>query len=181
MTFAPGRTDPRAANPEWGLLPLEVGSPPSCCRCPKEAAQTTNPNPNPPDLGRFAVTKEEKDRGAFKTPTIRNVALTAPYMHDGSQGTLEEVVQWYAKGGHPNPPLSKDIKKLDLSDQEQKDLVAFMKACTGEFPEVEQGRLPRWGARLRPRGFRRAGATAAGAQVYRSASTWRRPLAWSAR
>jgi cytochrome c peroxidase len=95
-----------------------------------------------PDLGRFAVTMEEKDKGAFKTPTIRNVALTAPYMHDGSQKTLEEVVEWYTKGGHPNPQLSDKIKKLDLSAQEKTDLVEFMKACTGEFPKVETGRLP---------------------------------------
>jgi cytochrome c peroxidase len=95
-----------------------------------------------PDLGRYAVTGEDADRGAFKTPTIRNVALTAPYMHDGSQPTLEEVVEWYDKGGHPNPHLSKDIRKLNLSDQEKKDLVEFMEACTGELPEVETGRLP---------------------------------------
>lgn len=95
-----------------------------------------------PDLGRFVVTEDEKDRGAFKTPTIRNVALTAPYMHDGSQKTLKEVVEWYDKGGHPNPHLSDKIKKLDLTEQEQKDLVEFMKACTGEFPKVETARLP---------------------------------------
>lgn len=95
-----------------------------------------------PDIGRMEVTKDEKDRGAFKTPTIRNVALTAPYMHDGSQKTLMEVVEWYAKGGHPNPNLSKDIKKLDLTEQDKADLVAFMEACTGEFPEMERERLP---------------------------------------
>ncbi|MEZ6113336.1 MAG: cytochrome c peroxidase [Pirellulaceae bacterium] len=95
-----------------------------------------------PDLGRFAVTNEEKDRGAFKTPTIRNVALTAPYMHDGSQKTLAEVVEWYAKGGHPNPTLSEAVRKLDLTDQDKADLVAFMEACTGEFPPMETGRLP---------------------------------------
>ena len=95
-----------------------------------------------PDLGRYAVTKDEKDKGAFKTPTIRNVVHTAPYMHDGSQKTLEEVVEWYDKGGHPNPHLSDKIKKLNLSDQEKKDLVEFMKSVTGEFPKVESGRLP---------------------------------------
>ena len=63
-------------------------------------------------------------------------------MHDGSLKTLEEVVEWYAKGGHPNLHLSKDVKKLELSDQDKKDLVEFMKACTGDFPKVEQGRLP---------------------------------------
>jgi cytochrome c peroxidase len=95
-----------------------------------------------PDLGRYAVTKEDKDRGAFKTPTIRNVALTAPYMHDGSQKTLLEVVEHYNKGGDPNPYLSKRIVKLNLTDQEKQDLVAYMEACTGEFPKVQTGRLP---------------------------------------
>lgn len=94
-----------------------------------------------PDLGRFVVTNEEKDKGAFKTPTIRNVTASAPYMHDGSQKTLEEVVEWYAKGGHPNQWLSDKVKKLNLTDQDKKDLVEFMKACTGAFPKVETGRL----------------------------------------
>ncbi len=95
-----------------------------------------------PDLGRFVVTGVEKDKGAFKTPTIRNVAMTGPYMHDGSQKTLEEVVEWYAKGGHPNPHLDEKIKKLDLSDQDKQDLVEFMKAMTGEFPPIAADRLP---------------------------------------
>ena len=95
-----------------------------------------------PDVGRFSETEDEKDLGAFKTPTVRNVALTAPYMHDGSQLTLEEVVDWYDKGGHPNPQLSDKIKKLNLSAQEKADLVAFMRALTGDFPEVERERLP---------------------------------------
>ena len=95
-----------------------------------------------PDLGRFVVTKNEKDTGAFKTPTIRNVALTAPYMHDGSVATLEEVVEWYDKGGHPNAHLSDKIRPLKLSEQDQVDLVEFMKACTGPTPAVETGRLP---------------------------------------
>ena len=95
-----------------------------------------------PDLGRYVVTKQDKDKGAFKTPTVRNVPLTAPYMHDGSQKTLEEVVEWYDKGGHPNDHLSEKIVKLNLTDQEQRDLVAYMKALTGKFPKVETGRLP---------------------------------------
>ena len=95
-----------------------------------------------PDLGRFVVTKAEVDKGAFKTPTVRNVAMTAPYMHDGSQATLEEVVEWYAKGGHPNEWLSEKVKKLDLTDQDKADLVAFMKeGLTGELPKVEEDRL----------------------------------------
>ncbi len=95
-----------------------------------------------PDLGRHAISKVDKEQGAFKTPTIRNIEFTAPYMHDGSQKTLEEVVEWYAKGGHPNPYLSDKIKKLDLTDQDKKDLVAFMKALSGDFPKVQQKRLP---------------------------------------
>ncbi len=97
--------------------------------------------PNP-DLGRFEVTGDEKDKGAFKTPTIRNVALTAPYMHDGSQKTLMEVVEHYAKGGVPNPWLSDKIEKINLTQQEKEDLVAFMEACTGDLQIVERGRLP---------------------------------------
>lgn len=96
-----------------------------------------------PDLGRYEVTKEEKDRGAFKTPTLRNVAMSPPYMHDGSQQTLEEVVDWYDKGGHKNSGLSDKMKVLNLTDQEKADLVAYMvEGLAGDFPVVNQGRLP---------------------------------------
>jgi len=96
-----------------------------------------------PDLGRFVVTGDEKDRGAFKTPTARNASLSGPFMHDGSQATLEDVVDWYNQGGHPNPHLSDKVKKLDLTDQEKQDLIAFMKdGLTGAFPAVEPARLP---------------------------------------
>jgi len=96
-----------------------------------------------PDWGRFDVTGDEADRGAFKTPTLRNVAQTAPYMHDGSQQTLAEVVAWYNQGGHPNPWLDERIVPLGLTDQQQADLVAFMEALTGRLPKVETGRLPK--------------------------------------
>lgn len=95
-----------------------------------------------PDLGRFVISNVEAEKGAFKTPTIRNVALSAPYMHDGSQKTLEEVMAWYDKGGHPNQWLDPKVKKLDLTDQEEQDIVEFMKACTGDFPKIETARLP---------------------------------------
>ena len=62
----------------------------------------TSDSPEDIDMGRFAETNNDKDRGAFKTPTVRNVSLTGPYMHDGSQKTLLEVIEWYAKGGHAN-------------------------------------------------------------------------------
>lgn len=95
-----------------------------------------------PDMGRFTETKVEKDKGAFKTPTIRNVALSAPYMHDGSMATLEEVVEHYNKGGDKNRWLSDKIVPLKLTPQEKIDLVEFMRACTGTFPSVSSGRLP---------------------------------------
>ncbi len=95
-----------------------------------------------PDLGRYTETKIEKDKGAFKTPTIRNVALSAPYMHDGSLATLEEVVEHYNKGGDKNKWLSDKMTPLNLTAQEKTDLVEFMRACTGTFPHVSSARLP---------------------------------------
>ena len=85
-----------------------------------------------PDEGRFIVTKNPADWGAFKTPTLREVARTAPYMHDGSMATLEEVVDLYDKGGLPNKNLDKTLRKLNLTAQEKKDLIAFLHALSGE-------------------------------------------------
>lgn len=82
----------------------------------------------PPDPGRFAVTKREADRGKFKTPTLRGVALAGPYMHDGSLKSLEDVVQFYNRGGGANPNLDPALAPLGLSDEEVRDLVAFLKA-----------------------------------------------------
>jgi cytochrome c peroxidase len=91
--------------------------------------------PNP-DLGRYSVVegpaRTQGLKGAFKTPTLRNIAITAPYMHDGSQKTLEEVVDFYDKGGHPNPYLDPQIQPLNLTRQEGADLVEFMKALTSD-------------------------------------------------
>jgi cytochrome c peroxidase len=85
-----------------------------------------------PDLGRFEQTKQEVDRGAFKTPTLREIANTGPYMHDGSLKTLEEVVEHYNKGGIKNASLHQDIRPLNLTEQDKKDLVEFLKALSGE-------------------------------------------------
>jgi cytochrome c peroxidase len=87
-----------------------------------------------PDLGRFAVTKDERDKGAFKTPTVRDITRTAPYMHDGSQGSLEEVVEFYNKGGEKNPWLDPKIRPLGLTPEESADLILFMRALDGEMP-----------------------------------------------
>jgi cytochrome c peroxidase len=89
-------------------------------------------NQPPIDLGRFTITNKEADRGRFKTPTLRNAALTAPYMHDGSLATLEEVVDFYNRGGGKNPNLDESVVPLGLSPEEKKDLVAFLKALSGE-------------------------------------------------
>jgi cytochrome c peroxidase len=95
-----------------------------------------------PDLGRYTVTKVETDRGAFKTPTLRNVTQTGPYLHDGSAATLRDVVDLYDRGGIKNPWLSKEIKPLGLSDQDKADLVAFLEALTGEVRGKEKPSLP---------------------------------------
>ena len=94
--------------------------------------------PNP-DLGRYTITKDDADKGAFKTPTLRDVAKRGPYMHDGSERTLADVVAFYNRGGVKNPWLSSDMKPLGLTAQEQADLVEFMKALTGQIdPEVSR-------------------------------------------
>ena len=87
--------------------------------------------PNP-DEGRYKVTHKPEDWGAFKTPTLRDIARTAPYMHDGSLKTLEEVVEYYDKGGIPNKNLDEKMVKLNLTAQEKSDLVAFLRALDGE-------------------------------------------------
>lgn len=90
------------------------------------------------ELGRFAVTRELNDMGGFKTSTLRNINLTAPYMHDGSLKTLEDVVEHYNRGGASsdkekiNPYISGGIRPLNLTTQEKSDLVAFMKALTSD-------------------------------------------------
>ena len=86
------------------------------------------------DLGRYYVTRKDSDKGAFKTPTLRNVALSAPYMHDGSLKTLKDVVDFYAGGGNSNPYLDKEIRAIKLSGSERADLVDFLKSLTGDMP-----------------------------------------------
>jgi len=92
-------------------------------------------NPAYSELGRFLVTFNPKDIGAFKTPTLRDVELTAPYMHDGSEATLLDVIEFYNRGGNENPNLSGEMRPLNLTDQEKQDLVEFLKSLTGEFPK----------------------------------------------
>jgi cytochrome c peroxidase len=87
------------------------------------------------DDGRFMVSRKARERGAFKTPTLREVARTAPYMHDGSLPTLEAVVSFYSDGGRPNPSLDPDIRPLRLTVDEKRDLVAFLTSLSGTIRE----------------------------------------------
>jgi cytochrome c peroxidase len=84
------------------------------------------------DPGRFRLTGKEEDRALFKVPGLRNIAMTAPYMHDGSIASLEAVIAHYQSGGKDNPHKSKFIKPLDLSASEQQDLVQFLTSLTDE-------------------------------------------------
>lgn len=85
-----------------------------------------------PDLGRFEITRKEQDKGAFKTPTLREVSKSYPYMHNGSIWTLEDVIEYYDKGGIPNPYLHPRMKPLGLTKIEKKNLLSFMKSLEGE-------------------------------------------------
>jgi cytochrome c peroxidase len=87
--------------------------------------------PAPADVGRYEVTQNPHDRWKYKTPGLRNVELTAPYMHNGSLSTLRDVVEFYNAGGVPNEGLSPLIRPLNLDRQEQDDLVQFLESLTG--------------------------------------------------
>lgn len=95
----------------------------------RRAAENTNA---PTDRGREEVTHTREDRYKFRTPTLRNVELTAPYMHDGSIKSLADVVAYYNAGGSTDPEKDPRIKPLRLSDDEQRALVAFLKSLTSE-------------------------------------------------
>lgn len=98
-----------------------------------------------PDKGRMAVTGDEGDRGKIRVPSLREVANTAPYFHDGSVATLAEAVAVMAGGGIDNPHLSPVLKGIGgkaVSEQEKADLVEFLHALSGEFPIVEAPALP---------------------------------------
>ena len=86
---------------------------------------------HPYDAGRVVVTGVSEDTGKFKTPTLREIARTAPYMHDGSIATLEEVVDFYTDGGRQNPFLDREVRPLRLTDDEKMALVAFLRSLTG--------------------------------------------------
>ena len=95
------------------------------------------------ELGRFVVTGKTSDIGAFKTPSLRNIAVTGPYMHDGSLATLEEVMELYNEGGEKNPFLG-SLRVLNLTDGEIKDVVEFLRSLTSpEFQKLEKEQTPK--------------------------------------
>lgn len=100
------------------------------------------------ELGRYLVTKNREDLGAFRTPSLRDVELTAPYMHNGSEKTLIDVVRFYNRGGNGNPNLDRRIVPLKLTDSEISELVEFMRALTSSDvlrhtqSSTPQNRLP---------------------------------------
>jgi cytochrome c peroxidase len=94
------------------------------------------------DEGRYAKVPVKALKGAFKTPTLRDIALTAPYMHNGAYSTLEEVVDHYDRGGDDKGNLDPNMKPLALTDLEKNDLVQFMKTLSGEQVPIKLPRLP---------------------------------------
>jgi cytochrome c peroxidase len=93
-------------------------------------------HPPPADLGLYEITQNPADRWRYRTPSLRNIALTAPYMHNGSLSTLRDVVDFYNQGGVPNELKDPRIRPLGLTDQESNDLVAFMHSLTGDNVDV---------------------------------------------
>jgi len=94
------------------------------------------------DLGRFEVTKLAEDKGKFRSPQLRNLKYTAPYMHDGSLKTLEDVVKFYSDGKHVDKFTSEDFQPLNLSDKEQVALVSFLISMSGEPFKIDPPTLP---------------------------------------
>lgn len=96
------------------------------------------------DEGRFAVSHVQRDRGKFKTPALRDVARHPPYMHDGSLATLRDVVEFYSRGGNPNPHRSPRVRPLGLSPRDVDAVVAFLETLNGEgFQDVPPKHFPR--------------------------------------
>lgn len=100
-------------------------------------------DPNP-DLGRFVISNLEGDKGAFKTPTLREIERTAPYMHDGRFATLEEVIDFYNQGGTPNPQLDEEMRQLNLTAEEKADLATFLREglASPSYPLIAPPTLP---------------------------------------
>jgi cytochrome c peroxidase len=141
--YATGDKDALSDSEKRGLILFMTSA--SCTACHNgpnlsdgkfHALGVRQEGPLPEDLGRFAVTHEANDRYQFKTPGLRNIEQTAPYMHDGSLLTLEDVVEFYNKGGEHAEFRSDLVKPLNLTDAQQSDLVAFLRSLTGPLPAI---------------------------------------------
>jgi cytochrome c peroxidase len=102
---------------------------------PRSVVESVGERP-PSDLGRYEVTQDPADRWRYKTPTLRNIALTAPYMHNGAFGTLKEVIEFYNRGGIPNPLIDPLIRPLGLTQNEMNQIAAFLDTLTGDNVQV---------------------------------------------
>jgi cytochrome c peroxidase len=112
--------------------PLQINAAPGVTVRLEQSALAAISGDKPNDLGRYAITQDPDDRWKFRTPSLRNVALTAPYMHDGSVPTLKDVVRFYNVGGIPNETIDALIKPLGLTDAEMDALVTFLEGLTGQ-------------------------------------------------
>ena len=95
-----------------------------------------------PDMGRYAQRPVKLMKGAFKTPTLRDITRTGPYFHDGSAKTLEEVIDHYSEGGVVKDNLSPNMKKLELCISEKEDLLAFLQTLTSPYVHISLPKLP---------------------------------------
>jgi len=146
--YAAGDKSALTETEKRGLI-LFIGKA-SCTQCHSGANFTDNGfhnlgvpqmGPAKEDVGRYAVTKDDADMGAFKTPTLRNIAQSAPYMHCGSHDTLREVVEFYNEGGGDHANKSDKMFELNLTDTEIDDLVAFLESLTGPVEGFENTRI----------------------------------------
>ena len=113
--------------------PIKVtNNPPASVRQTKDVSALLAHTQGFTELGRYLVTRQSKDIGAFKTPTLRDIELTTPYMHNGAEKTLIDVVRFYNRGGNANANLDGRLRPLNLSDEEINDLVEFMRALTSD-------------------------------------------------
>ena len=127
-----GYSESMRREPEFQEVTVAPGIKVKVARDVIDPVSETTPN----DLGLYEITQDPGDRWKYKTPSLRNVALTAPYMHNGSISTLKEVVAFYNRGGVPNDLLDSLIRPLNLSEQEMDDLVAFLESLTGNNIDV---------------------------------------------
>lgn len=140
--------DSKALTPEQyrGYKVFSDSGKGNCAACHKGPNFTDNGFHNvglkTADPGRFAFLKVAAMKGAFKTPTLREIEMTAPYFHNGSAATLREVVDYYDKGGEDRSNVSADIKPLNLSERDKDDLVAFLRSLTGKSTQVVRPVLP---------------------------------------